>query len=67
MEAELKRVAGELGVKAGALTQPARAACTGSLVGPSLYHLMEVLGRGRVLARMGRWAEGAGTAGGELA
>lgn len=67
LEAELKRVAGELGVKAGALTQPARAACTGSLVGPSLYHLMEVLGRGRVLARMGRWAEGAGTAGGELA
>lgn len=64
LESELKRVAGELGVKAGALTQPARAACTGSLVGPSLYHLMEVLGRGRVLARMGRWVEGAAAAGG---
>ena len=56
LEAELKRVAGELGVKAGALTQPARAASTGSLVGPSLYHLMEVLGRRRVLGRFSRWA-----------
>lgn len=61
LEAELKRVAGELGVKAGALTQPARAACTGSLVGPSLYHLMEVLGRERVLGRLSRWvAQGQG-------
>lgn len=64
LEAELKRVAGELGVKAGALTQPARAACTGSLVGPSLYHLMEVLGRERVVARMGRWTDGAAPTGG---
>ncbi len=61
LEAELKRVAGELGVKSGALTQPARAACTGSLVGPSLYHLMEVLGRERVLGRLSRWvAQGQG-------
>jgi glutamyl-tRNA synthetase len=65
LEAELKRVAGELGVKAGALTQPARAACTGSLVGPSLYHLMEVLGPGRVRSRMGRWAAGDGVDGGK--
>lgn len=67
LESELKRVAGEMGVKAGTLTQPARAACTGSMVGPSLYHLMEVLGRERVLARTGRWAEGAEAAGGKQA
>lgn len=33
-------------VKAGALVQPRRVACTDKLVGPSLYHLLEVLGRG---------------------
>jgi glutamyl-tRNA synthetase len=55
LEAELKRVATGLGVKAGALTQPARAACTGGLVGPSLYHLMAVLGRERVSRRFSRW------------
>jgi len=54
LEASLKTVAAELGVKAGALTQPARVACTGRLVGPSLYHLIEILGRDRTLARFDR-------------
>jgi glutamyl-tRNA synthetase len=54
LEAALKAVAKELEIKAGALTQPVRAACTGRLVGPSLYHLMEILGRERTLARMRR-------------
>jgi glutamyl-tRNA synthetase len=54
LEAGLKAVATASGVKAGALTQPARVACTGRLVGPSLYHLMEVLGRERTLARFRR-------------
>jgi glutamyl-tRNA synthetase len=38
----------------GALVHPVRLACTGRSVGPSLYHLMEVLGRERVLARLDR-------------
>jgi len=54
LEAGLKAVAATAGVKAGALTQPARVACTGRLVGPSLYHLMEVLGREKTLARFRR-------------
>jgi glutamyl-tRNA synthetase len=39
-------------VKVGALVAPVRVAVTGSAVGPSLYHLMEVLGKDRVLARI---------------
>lgn len=52
LEATLKALVPQLGVKAGAMVQPCRAAVTGKLVGPSLYHLMEVLGRDRVLRRL---------------
>jgi glutamyl-tRNA synthetase len=54
LEIALKRVAGELGVKAGVLVHPARLACTGNTAGPSLYHLLEVLGKDRVLLRLDR-------------
>jgi glutamyl-tRNA synthetase len=54
VQATFKLVAGELGVKVGVLVHPARLACTGRAVGPSLYHLIEVLGRERVLARLDR-------------
>lgn len=54
IEAALKAAAGELGVKAGALVHPARLACAGKPAGPSLYHLMEVLGKERTLARLDR-------------
>ena len=47
----IKSLAAESGTKVGAWVQPARAACTGKSVGPSLYHLLEVLGRERVLRR----------------
>jgi len=47
-----KTTATELGVKVGALVGPVRVAVTGNSVGPSLYHLMEVLGKERVLARI---------------
>jgi glutamyl-tRNA synthetase len=47
-----KPLSKELGVKAGALVLPTRVALTGSKVGPSLYHLMEVLGKERVLNRL---------------
>ncbi len=54
LESTLKKVAVELAVKAGALVHPARMACTGSAAGPSLYHLLEVLGKERVLQRIDR-------------
>jgi glutamyl-tRNA synthetase len=52
IQAGFKSLAAELGVKVGALVHPTRLACTGSAVGPSLYHLMEVLGKERVLERL---------------
>ncbi len=50
----LHSLATELGVKAGVLVHPTRLACTGKTIGPSLYHLMEVLGKERVLKRLDR-------------
>ena len=54
IEAALKTTAGKLGVKIGAIVHPTRLATTGSNVGPSLYHLLEVLGREKVLTRIDR-------------
>ncbi len=54
LEAALKQLAASMGIKVGALVQPCRVACTGKLVGPSLYHLLEVLGPDRVRIRLGR-------------
>jgi len=36
------------------LVHPTRLACTGNPAGPSLYHLLEVLGKERVLQRLDR-------------
>jgi glutamyl-tRNA synthetase len=54
LETALKATAAELGVKAGVLVHPCRLAVTGNTAGPSLYHLLEVLGKEKVLARMER-------------
>ena len=54
LEAALKAVAAELGVKAGVLVHPVRLACTGKPSGPSLYHLLEVIGKEKVMARIER-------------
>jgi glutamyl-tRNA synthetase len=54
LEAALKGVAAELGVKAGVLVHPVRLAVTGNPSGPSLYHLLEVIGKERALARIER-------------
>jgi glutamyl-tRNA synthetase len=54
VESALKGVATELGVKAGVLVHPTRLACTGATSGPSLYHLMEIIGRERTLERLNR-------------
>lgn len=54
IEAALKAIAGELGVKAGVLVHPVRLAVTGNSSGPSLYHLLEVIGKEKSLARIER-------------
>ncbi|HEY2045865.1 MAG TPA: glutamate--tRNA ligase family protein [Candidatus Udaeobacter sp.] len=54
IEAALKSTAAKLGIKFGAIVHPTRLAATGSTVGPSLYHLLEVLGKEKVLARIDR-------------
>jgi len=54
IEAALKTAAARLGIKFGAIVHPTRLAATGSNVGPSLYHLLEVLGKEKVLARIDR-------------
>ncbi|MEI7865597.1 MAG: glutamate--tRNA ligase family protein, partial [Chthoniobacterales bacterium] len=54
IEAAFKDLATTLGVKTALLVHPARVAATGRSVGPSLYHLLELLGRDRVLARFAR-------------
>jgi glutamyl-tRNA synthetase len=54
IETMLKSTAPKLGVKTGAIVHPTRLAVTGSNVGPSLYHLLEVLGKEKVLARIDR-------------
>lgn len=54
IEATLKITAANLGVKVGSIVHPTRLAVTGSTVGPSLYHLLEVLGREKVLGRIDR-------------
>ena len=52
LELALKATATELGVKAGVLVHPTRLAITGQPTGPSLYHLLEVVGKECVLARL---------------
>jgi glutamyl-tRNA synthetase len=52
LETALKATAAELGVKAGVLVHPVRLACTGNPAGPSLYHLLEVIGKEKTLARI---------------
>jgi glutamyl-tRNA synthetase len=52
--ATLASVAKELGVKTGVLVHPTRVACSGKPAGPSLYHLMAILGKDEVLKRLDR-------------
>ena len=51
-EQALKQVSGELQVKPKELVHPCRLAISGSYVGPSLYHAMDVLGRDEVVKRI---------------
>ncbi|MBV8641756.1 MAG: glutamate--tRNA ligase, partial [Verrucomicrobia bacterium] len=54
LEAALKQLGAEIGCKTGDLVHPARVAVSGRSVGPSLYHMLEVMGQARALQRMGR-------------
>jgi glutamyl-tRNA synthetase len=54
LELALKATAAQLEVKVGALVHPTRLAVTGSNAGPSLYHLLEILGKEKVLVRLDR-------------
>ena len=54
LEATLKATAAAVPCKPAEFIHPARVAVSGRSVGPSLYHMLEVLGKERVLARMQR-------------
>ena len=54
LELTLKGEATKAGVKAGDFVHPIRVATTGRMVGASLYHTLEVLGKERTLARCQR-------------
>jgi len=54
LESTLKNLAKKLGCKTGDLVHPARVAVSGRSVGPSLYHMLEVMGKERVLKRFQR-------------
>src|ERR1700737_4171113 len=52
LETTLKQLGKEIGCKVGELVHPARVAVSGRTIGPSLYHMLEIMGRERVLRRM---------------
>ncbi len=52
VEAELRKLAEERGVKAGLLINAARAALTGQSVGPSAFAVFATVGRDRVIKRL---------------
>lgn len=54
IEAACRALAVELKAKAADLIHPARVAVTGRSVGPSLFHVLEVAGRQRVISRLRR-------------
>jgi glutamyl-tRNA synthetase len=54
LETALKQLGAEIGCKTGELVHPARVAVSGRSIGPSLYHMLEVMGQARVLQRMDR-------------
>ena len=52
LEAALRQVADQRGIKAGALIHATRIAMTGRMVSPGLFEMLVLLGRDRVLARL---------------
>lgn len=54
IQGAFKSTATAMGVKVRALVHPIRLACTGKTAGPSLYHLIAILGKETVLNRIDR-------------
>lgn len=54
IDAALRALATELEIKPAELIHPSRMAVSGRTVGPSVFHLLEALGRDRVLRRLDR-------------
>jgi glutamyl-tRNA synthetase len=52
VEADLRKLAAERGVKAGVLINASRAALTGQPVGPSAFAVFACIGRERAIARL---------------
>ena len=59
MEAVCRALAEELKLKAADLIHPTRVAVTGRSVGPSLFHVLQVAGKERVIPRLRRAAASA--------
>jgi glutamyl-tRNA synthetase len=54
LEAELRRIATDLGLAAGKLIHPVRLAVTGRAASPGLFEVVQLLGRAHTLARLNR-------------
>jgi glutamyl-tRNA synthetase len=54
IEASLRKLADDLGLKAGQAFQPIRMAVTGSKISPGLFESLELLGREKTLRRLSR-------------
>ena len=52
LETAFKALAAEQGVKTAVFIHPARVAASGRSVGPSLYHMLAILGKDKVIARL---------------
>ena len=52
VEADLRKLAEDRGVKAGVIINASRAALSGQPVGPSVFHVFTIIGRDRVIARL---------------
>jgi len=57
IEAVVRETAEAQGVKAAEMIHPLRTGATGTTVGPSLFHLLELLPQGNVVARLRKTAE----------
>ncbi len=53
LEAQVRDFAAEEGIGLGKVAQPVRAALTGRAISPSVFEMMEILGRQESLARLG--------------
>lgn len=58
IEKVIRSLASELNIEAKGIIHPLRVVLTGRAVSPPLFELMEIIGKGNVLARMSKWLQG---------